>query len=147
MEPAKIKEMVNQYELKSSYGTEPFFNEIKELGEQVLPYFLEAYPKAKRWQQRASFLYRAISYARTSEIAVKLGLLGLFDRSKEVRYRACMLLACSLRKDCLPSLHQALETATGETISDIEAAIDAIESTNHNYFVDREHSGMIKLNC
>lgn len=146
MESAKIREMVSCYEHKSSYGTEPFFDEIKSLGESVLPYFIEAYPNSKRWQQRASYLYRAVSYANTSNNAVKLALLALSDKSKEVRYRACMLLACSQNKDVLPELYQAIKSAKFDTAADILAAIDAIESGNHNYFVDRSHSGNIKLN-
>lgn len=146
MDEAKIRVMVSEYEAKSSYGTEPHYEEIKSLGESVLPFFIEAYPKAKRWKQRASFLYRAISYSRRSTLSVELGIMALQDRSNEVRYRACMLLACSLNAKALPYLKSAFKSASGETASDIAAAIDAIESENHNYFVDRMHSGKMFLN-
>ncbi len=55
-----------------------------------------------------------------------------------------MLLAYSQR-EVLPDLRAALAGAPKETQEDILAAIDAIESHNHNFFVDRDHSGMVTL--
>jgi hypothetical protein len=48
-----------------------------------------------------------------------------------------MLLAYSLRRDLLSELR--------EQLNDLEAAIDAIETGNANYFVDRDHSGKMTL--
>ena len=146
MDPKEIRAMVSKYEHLSSFGTEPYFQEIKSLGASVIPFFVEAFPNSKQWRQRASFLYRATNYARTSEKAVELGLMALSDRSKEVRYRAYLLLACSLKTSVLPYLDTALQSASVEDSDHIKAAIDAIQSQNHHYFVDREHSGFIKLN-
>lgn len=146
MNESEIRIMVGEYEAKSSYGTEPYYKEIKSLGESVLPFFIEAYPKAKRWKQRASYLYRAISYARDSALSVELALMALQDRSKEVRYRACMLLACSQNVNALSNLNLVLKSVSKESAADIMATIDAIESKNHNYFVDRNHSGKVFLN-
>ena len=73
-------------------------------------------------------------------------LVKTVDKAKGVRYRGAMLLAYSLRKDVLPQLRAALETlADGPGAGDLAAAIDAIENENHNYFVDRTHSGKIML--
>jgi hypothetical protein len=33
-----------------------------------------------------------------------------------------------------------------ESSEDAKAAIDAIKLKDHNYFADRDHSGMVKLN-
>lgn len=141
-----ILKLVREYAHRSSYGDEPHFDEIRALGSGVLPYFIEEYPKARHWRQRASFLYRAIRYARTSPNAVALAKAALDDKSREVRYRACMLLACSLDKNALPSLEAARSHPDSRTREDICAAIDAITSENHNFFVDREHSGQVFLN-
>ena len=140
MHPDEIRKLVSNFESKASYGTEPGWDEIRSLGAEIVPYFIEAYPNAPRWQQRASFLYRSIRYARESEDAVNFAIQALQDRAKEVRYRACMLLACSLERRSLPFLHEAAKHKDEQTRADAEAAIDAIENENHNYFVDRDHS-------
>ena len=42
---------------------------------------------------------------------IELGLAALNDRSRQVRYRACGLLAYALRKEALPSLQSAAGAA------------------------------------
>jgi hypothetical protein len=75
-----------------------------------------------------------------------LGYAAIVDKAKGVRYRGAMLLAYSLRKDALSPLRSALDTlAGGPGADDLAAAIDAIENENHNYFVDRTHSGKVML--
>jgi hypothetical protein len=77
---------------------------------------------------------------------VTLGREAIRDKSKIVRYRGCMLLAYSQRKDVLSDLKGALQAlGKGPGTDDPSAAIDAIESGNHHYFVDRTHSGKLKL--
>jgi hypothetical protein len=56
-----------------------------------------------------------------------------------------MLLACAQDRRALPALRAQAEHKDEQTRQDVFAAIDAIESSNHNYFVDRDHSGMITL--
>ena len=141
-----IRELVCSFELTSSYGSEPNREEILLLGADVLPYFIEALPKASRWQQRASFLYHALRFADSSSEAVHLAIMALGDRSREVRYRACMLLACAQNKDTINELTNLLDHTDHQTREDAVAAIDAIKSSNHNYFVDRDHSGAVSLN-
>jgi hypothetical protein len=57
-----------------------------------------------------------------------------------------MLLACSLDEESIPVLERALEGAEGQGREDVLAALDAIRSQNHNYFLDRDHSGRVTLN-
>jgi hypothetical protein len=53
-----------------------------------------------------------------------------------------MLLAFSLRRDALPELREVLRELRGKAGHEyVAAAIDAIEHQNHNFFVDRAHSG------
>lgn len=107
---------------------------------------LERFRSSRAWKARSSCVYHAVRYARRHPDALTIGKEALADKSKVVRYRACMLLAYSQRTDALPVLRQALKaTNDAEGRADLLAAIDAIESGNHNFFVDREHTGKSTL--
>ena len=146
MHPDRLRELVRNFEHKFSYGNESGWEEVRALGMDAIPYFIEAYHNAPHWRQRASYLYSSIPYARKSQAAVDLAIQALQDRAKEVRYRACMLLACSLDRRSLPFLREIAEHTNNDTRADALAAIDAIKSKNHHYFVDRTHSGKVRLN-
>jgi hypothetical protein len=115
------------------------------LGNMLPSRLLGRYRQAKKWSIRSSCVYHSVRYARDSDAAVELALLAVRDKAKVVRYRACMLLACSQRMELLPRLRDMLMELPADTKSDLMASIDAIESQNVNYFVDRDHSGMITL--
>ena len=120
----------------------------RQAGAEAPRLLRQHYQNSRKWQARVSCLYHAIAYARHFPEAVQLGREALGDRSKVVRYRACMLLAVSLDKASLPVLRNA-ETQTGqdeETIGNIRAALKAIENQNHHLFVDRDNSGKMTLN-
>ncbi len=125
------------------------WHELKLQAGAAVPQLLrQHYQNSSRWQARVSCLYHAIAYARHFPEAVQLGREALSDRSKVVRYRACMLLAVSLDKESLPALRNA-ENQAGhdeETIGNIRAALKAIENQNHHLFIDRENSGKMTLN-
>ncbi len=130
--------------------TEQHWNAVRRLrelfGDDLPSVLLDSYRSQTQWRRRNSYLYHAIGYARRNDDAVSLGKLAVGDRSKMVRYRACMLLAYSLRQDLLPFLEEQLaKTKDEETREDLIAAMDAIVEQNHNYFADRDHSGMVKL--
>lgn len=114
---------------------------LRGLGAAVVPYLLEAYPSARRWQGRTALVFHAIRFARVSEAAFALGCQALGDKSYMVRYRACMVLAYALRPDALPALGALLQHTDSRTREDAARAMDAIRSQNHHYFVDRDHSG------
>jgi hypothetical protein len=73
---------------------------LKELppGRLALPFYRAAFPETKRMEARISMVYDATFFARVSEDAFQLGVLGCRDRSKYVRDRACGVLAYSLSK-------------------------------------------------
>jgi hypothetical protein len=147
MEPTAIRALVEAFTVKSSFGNEPGYKEIKALGEEVIPYFLEQYPKSSRWEQRVAYVYHSIRPAANgNKTAFQLGLLALKDKSKHVRYRACMLLACAQDIEALPYLEALRDHPVSETKKDVEAAIDALKSKNHHYFIDRSHSNKMFLN-
>lgn len=107
---------------------------------------LERFRSSSGWRTRSSCVYHAVRYARASDDAVTLGTEAMRDKAKIVRYRGCMLLAYSQRPEVLPALKQALGVANKEADrEDLRAAIDAIESGNHNFFVNRDHSGKMTL--
>jgi hypothetical protein len=82
-------------------------------------------------------------FSRENDTAFRMGLAAAHDRAYDVRYYGCALLAYSLRADALPTLAALLKHADRRTVEDARAAIDPIESKNHNYFKDRDHSGKI----
>ncbi|CAM2010022.1 hypothetical protein [Acanthopleuribacter pedis] len=142
---SKVEELISQLD-----GSDEEWDAIKWLRENVsneLPiHLLKAYPKTTQWKKRESLVYHSMRYARESQPAKDLGMLALKDRSKMVRYRACMLLAYSLDQSLLPNLLELKKDFPENTMEDLLATIDAIQSQNHHYFVDRDHSGKIKLN-
>lgn len=125
------------------------WHDLKRQAGVAAPQLLrQHYRNSRKWQVRVSCLYHAIAYARHFPEAVELGREALSDRSKVVRYRACMLLAVSLDKASLPALRNAESESDQdeETIGNIRAALNAIENQNQHLFVDRENSGKMTLN-
>jgi hypothetical protein len=141
MTEEQIRELVMRLEATESSEEGAVWSEVSPLGEAVVPYLAEAYSKMRKAQGRRACVFFAIRYARSSESAFQLGLAALHDRATLVRYRACCLLAYSLRRDAIPHLKKLLQHNDPETVADARAAIDAIENQNHHYFMDRDHSG------
>jgi len=145
MNSEEIKKLVMQ--LGSSgkvLDEEKIWVKLKPVGEKIVYYFLEAYPKAKKMESRRAYMFHSIKYARTNKEALQLGILGLKDKSAIVRYRACQILAYSLKKEVLPFLEKALSHKDSKTIEDVKATINAIKKRNHHLFFDRDNSGKIK---
>ena len=131
-------------------GSDSEYEAIEQLhkqGHRLPALLLAKYKTTRKWGARSSCVYHAIRYARKSDEAIELGFLALSDKSKVVRYRACMLLAYSLEEGLLERLRLLVDSATldEETRNDLKAAIDAIEHQNSDFFVDREHSGKVSL--
>jgi hypothetical protein len=131
-------------------GSQKEYEAVGELrgivGDDLPRYLLAKYRTSKRWQQRAACVFRALAYARESEDAVNLGREAIRDRSKVVRYRAGMLLSYAQRPDVIPELRQLLkEKGHAPDLEDVRAALDALDNRNPNYYVDRDHSGMVTM--
>jgi len=82
-------------------------------------------------------------YSRTHHAAYQLGVEALRDRSKHVRYRACMLLSVAQREEAIAPLRALLDDP--DSAQDAKAAIEALERRDQSLFVDREHSGKVVL--
>jgi hypothetical protein len=103
-------------------------------GRALMPLLLDAYPRTRRMEARISMMYEATFFARVSEAAFQLGILGCRDRSKHVRDRACGVLAYSLRRDALPALRPLLRDPDPFTRSAAENAIRAIKRQSHSLY-------------
>jgi hypothetical protein len=141
MEAETVRRLVGMLDTSRGADSEAAWQELRELGSDVVPWLLQAFPGFRTWQGRTALVFHAIRYARTSEEAFQLGVLGCRDRSYMVRYRACGLLAYSQRADAKPFLEALLSHRDVRTVEDARAAIDAIRSRNHHRFVDRDRSG------
>jgi len=140
LDATEIRRLVGEIAAGTS-SAETAWEALRVLGADVAPYLLEAYPRARRWQGRTALVFHAIRFARVSEAAYALGQQALRDKSYMARYRACMVLAYSLRADAIPALSALLEHIDTRTREDAARAIDAIQHGNHHYFVDTSHSG------
>jgi hypothetical protein len=109
--------------------------------ESLIPLLAKAYPRIRRFSGRACILFWLLRYARTRQDVVSLALSALTDRSFVVREYACSILAYSLRPEAIPQLTSLLAHPDLKTRASALAAIDAISSTNHHYYIDRSHSG------
>ena len=136
----EIRQLVGEI-ATSAPSAEAAWQKLRVLGPAVAPYLKEAYPGARRWQARTALVFHAIAFARVSDAAYALGCQALGDKSYMVRYRACMLLAYSLRTEAVPALRALLQHADARTREDAARALDAIQHQNHHYFVDTQHSG------
>jgi hypothetical protein len=141
MSPDEIRGRVARLDTRNATDSENAWAELRPLHEAVVPYLLEQYRRAKRGEARVVLVFHAIRFARKSDAAITLGIAALKDRATTVRYRACGLLAYSLRRDTLPELRALLSHNDERTVADARAAIDAIENQNHHLFVDRNHTG------
>ncbi|MBN1801327.1 MAG: hypothetical protein JW891_07465 [Candidatus Lokiarchaeota archaeon] len=143
----KINELIQKIDGSGSDSEWDAIEELRRIcGDQLPQYLLDYFQRSSQWKVRVTCVYHAIRYARRNEFAITLGKVAIKDKSKIVRYRGCMLLAYSLRKDVIPFLRQALKEVPLNSREDVIATIDAIENENHHFFVDRNHSGKVTLN-
>jgi hypothetical protein len=141
MDDLKIRELVKSLDTTSTGDQEATWAQLHPLGVDVVPFLANAYGSTKKAQGRVALAFHAIRYARVSQAAFELGILALNDKATLVRYRACCICAYSLRADAIPHLRELLHHSDAKTVEDAAAAIDAIKSKNHHYFIDRSHSG------
>ena len=141
----KISEEIKKLDTTSYKDQSAIWEELKSrFNRKTLIYELvKHYYEFKKWQGRCFILYYGTVVARESPEAIKIAIRALSDKASLVRYRACGLLAYSLDKTILPYLQEVAENSDEKTKSHAFAAIDAINNQNHNFFIDRNHSGSI----
>jgi hypothetical protein len=116
----------------------------QSMGDDLLALLVEAFPRVRKSEGRASILRYVGRFSRESEVAFRMGIAAANDRSCAVRHYGCAILAYSLRADALPTLSSLLKHADRRTAEDARAAIDAITNKNHHLFIDRDHSGRVR---
>lgn len=147
MTPEEVRRQIARLDTPDWNVNEDVWPDMKPLDVQVVPYLLEAYPNFRRWQGRVCLVHHAARFSRRSEESFRLGLAAASDRSKRVRYSACLLLAYSLRREALDVLRPLLDYSDTETVENARAAINAIENQNHHLFKDRSgRGGLLILN-
>jgi hypothetical protein len=115
---------------------------FQQFGNQnLIPLFVEAFPKISRSEGRSAIIVGLVRYARTHQQVVSLAISALNDRSQYIREEACSILAYSLRDDVLRCLEPLLSHKDSKTKLAAAAAIAAITHKNHHLFVDRSHTG------
>ena len=142
MDTKRIEELMNCIDGSGGDREWSAVRELRCLGSEFPKILRSRFHTARSWKVRSACVYHAMRYARESEDAVVLGISAISDKAKGVRYRGAMLLAYSQRTAALPALHAAHQaySSTGDA-DDLAAAIDAIQSQNHHYFLDRAHTG------
>jgi len=143
MYDADLLALVASFNSKDPSIRDAVWQQLGELSERPLPLLEQLFHTAKLKDVRRDIAFHAIRHARTNESAFRIGLAAITDKSTIVRYRGCCVLAYSLRHDALPALQPLLRHPDAKTVDDAKAAIDAIESRNHHFFVDRQHSGRL----
>lgn len=140
MDPGLLAKFQDYIKQKGLAADKIWFG-IRDQRKELLPEIIKTYHSAKRAELRVRMLFHCIGFARESPEAFQLGLVGLQDKSSLARYRACMIVAYSLKREALPYLRPLLSHDDPRTREDAQAAIKAIEAQNHHLFVDREGSG------
>jgi len=92
-------------------------------GREIVPFVARAFEVARQMRGRESHVYYVTPYARFDDAAVELGLRALRDRRKEVRYRACGLLAHSRRVETVTELRKI---ASGPSREPAHRAVQAL---------------------
>src|SRR5262245_32541916 len=101
MDDVEVRALVTTLDTKDTAVRDAAWQQLRNLGERVLPFFEDFFPRAKRFEARRDMAFHCIRYARTSESAFRIGVSAIADRSSIVRYRGCGILAYSQRRDAL----------------------------------------------
>jgi len=117
---------------------------LRLIGEAAVEYLVRAYAESNRGEGRAALVFHCMRWADRSNAAFNLAIRALSDRSRSVRYRACMLLALAQRLDALTALEPALSHPDQMTVADAQAAVNAIKAGSPVLFIDRNGSGRVQ---
>jgi hypothetical protein len=126
MGPDRVEILAKAFDTSKRSEIAAAWELAKPEGDQLLADLAQALPRIGKSDGRASILRYVGRFARTSEVAFKMGLAAVQDRSYAVRHYGCALLAYSLRSDALPAISLLLKHPDRKTVEDAKAAIDAI---------------------
>ena len=109
-------------------------------------FYLHIFRHIRTYWSRVTCVNWAQSYSQVYDSALRLGLRGVEDRSRVVRYRSLRLLAISQSNVALEFLETLDRSVLSkDDLGDIDAAINAIRKKNRNLFIDREEVGGLSI--
>ena len=79
MTEAEIRRFVACLNTAKASEQDAAWDQLRPLGEAVVPFLAEAFPGMRKWQGRVALVFHAIRYAQTSEAAFRLGVLACQD--------------------------------------------------------------------
>jgi hypothetical protein len=144
MQIERVKTLVEAFSVSRRSEIDAAWEVAHSLGDDLLALLAEAFPQIRKSEGRASIMRYVGKFSRENNSVFGMGIIALRDRSWIVRHYGCASLAYSLRDDALPALSALLKHPDHRTVADTRAAIDAIKSKNHYFFMDRDHSGKIR---
>jgi hypothetical protein len=98
---------------------------LRPLEAELLPVVIEQYRSTYHSRARAALIHHVTGLAPTHDAAVELGVEALGDRSVEVRYRACGLLAFSGHPEAAEHLGRLVRSGDEQTARYARAALEA----------------------
>ena len=107
--------------------------------------YVEAFYQLKNFPGRRDIAYWVGRYVKLQDNVFRMALHGIGDKSYIVRHHCCQILAFAQDDEALEHLNCHLEHKHKTTREDVAAAVDSIKCKNHNYFVDRGHTGRVFL--
>src|SRR5262249_31944877 len=108
---------------------------LRPLEAEHLPLLIERYREMRLWQARAAPPHHITGFAPWHDAATQLGIEALNDRSFEVRYRACGLLAYGGHSEAVPYLTRLAQSADAHTAEHARAALEAVAARNVTPFL------------
>ena len=141
---ASLLRAVREFAFRSSYGPEPRRGQrSRRCGSPALSSGVSLSALLETARLVRVSLDPACTHVSSSSGSRKPGIVGsLAPRQVQGMHAACV---CAGSHNARSPSRAARSEQDPETQGHIRAAIDAIENGNHNFFVDREHSGMVTL--
>lgn len=144
MRTERVKALVEAFSVSRRPEIDAAWEMAHSMGDDLLALLVEAFPQIRKSEGRASIMRYVGKFSRENEVVFGMGIVAVQDRSYAVRHYGCALLAYSLRNEALPTLSALLKHSDQRTVADARAAMDAVKSKNHYFFMDRDHSGKIR---
>jgi hypothetical protein len=132
LQAAQVRDLLRRADTDDVYRVADIWRwpALRPLAAELLPLLAEQYRVTCYWQARAALLYHATALAPEHDAAIELGIEALADRSLEVRYRACGLLAYGKHDEAAPHLARLARGEDEQSARYAAAALKALSTRN-----------------
>jgi hypothetical protein len=144
MQTERVNVLVEAFSVSRRPEIDAAWEMAHSMGDDLLALLAKAFPLIRKSEGRASIMRYIGKFSRENQLVFNMGIVAVQDRAYAVRHYGCALLAYSLRNEALPTLSVLLKHSDHRTVADARAAIDAIKSKNHYFFMDRDHTGKVR---